>query len=299
MARSTEPFASSRVHFLQYIDVLVCATNAGDAGHQRHVQYMVQVNEVGKGHWVVPRRYTQFRLLWRSVQDLARASTVKPTESNAGSMGRLQRLAEFDFPKKTLKVLFVGTDASSAVVVQARVERFHTFLTTLVRFLLDFEWGEERRHVNAITTRDATKLFWLVAKFIGVPSTFRTTTMDYLHNHPVCQHMPAAPCHKYPIVEPAPRRHSIFKPASRAQLTLRHRSSAMADAAVMGNPPSSASGLPHGMFRKQQSKSDPIPRPSVWLESMRGCSIAHSDIFSTPMLGDVPDSPRDTIILGD
>ncbi|RLO13437.1 hypothetical protein DYB28_004373 [Aphanomyces astaci] len=298
MVLPTEPFSTSRMHVLQYVDVAVCATNASDHGYKKHINYMVQVNEVGKGHWVVPRRYTQFRMLWRSVQTIAHASKVKPAPANAAHVGQRTNLADFDFPKKTLKVLFVGTNSMAASVIQARVGRFHTYLSALVRFLLDFQWGEDRRHQNAITSRDATKLCWLVANFLGVPKAFRTSNTDYLHSHPLCTNSPAAPCHKFPLVHQPPPiqpRHSMFKPKASSQaMTWSRASSDMTDVANLASNPANEP------FRKQKSKSDPHPhRPSVWMESMRSDGSAHSDIFSMPMLGDAPDSPRDTIILGE
>ncbi|KAF0719728.1 Aste57867_850 [Aphanomyces stellatus] len=308
-----EPFASSRVHFLHYIDVLVCATDESAKGYRKHTNYMLQINEIGKGHWVVPRRYTQFRLLWRSVLKLYQASTVKETRANAKHLARFKTLSGFAFPKKTLKVLFVGLDSTSETVVADRLFRFDAFLQELILFMREFQWDEAHRAQNAITTKDANTLCWLLHTFLGVPKGFRSgSACDYLHHHPLCQD---GQCHDLRLMK-SRRRHSTpppkvaspppppLVPSSTTTTSKEKPPTDVVPTIALDESehrfPIRVSPTVIHIVRKQQSKSDPAAaRPSVWMDSMRGSDCAfdtpfHFD-YSMPILGD---SPRDTIVLG-
>ncbi|KAF0737335.1 hypothetical protein Ae201684P_006170 [Aphanomyces euteiches] len=312
-----EPFASSRVNFLHFIDVMVCATDEHAKGYRKHVNYMIQVNEVGKGHWIVSRRYTQFRLLWRTVLKLYRASTIKETRHNKNHMAQLKSLSTFAFPKKTMKLFFVGIDSTSHHVVRDRIVRFDAYLQELIHFLREFQWGEENRQQNAISSKNATKLCWLIDAFLSVPKNFRNADgeCDYLHSHPACRNQDNVHCRDLNLVLHTPTHSMSRRSVSRrhsAPPTKKHKgprtNSHISQSG--GNEafehillPTKAMQLPVVPLRKQKSNSDPV-RPSVWLESMRpGASLVECPFsmsfdhdFSTPMLGD---SPRDTIILGE
>ncbi|KAF0700212.1 Aste57867_9266 [Aphanomyces stellatus] len=195
--------SSMDVHTFKYIDVMVSAV---DSSHRGHLQYVVQVTERGKGHYVVPRRYSAFRALYESVRMLQddRSGGEKhtpPTRLNTNAVAQWCAICADAFPAKTsISLLCLGESPRSPDVVHTRMAFFHRFLVGVTSILRMFNWRENGHIYNAISRDQALALGAKVQSFLAIPAHFGTA-YDYLHRDSLCRRVDATYCVRYPVVQ--------------------------------------------------------------------------------------------------
>ncbi|KAH9155517.1 hypothetical protein LEN26_003296 [Aphanomyces euteiches] len=189
--------ANAALHALKDLDVMV-SSMVQTHGRFGRVQYIVQVSERGKGHYVVPRRYKSFRDLYMRVRSIQSASRIVLTRFNSFAVSKWQALSMLQFPPKSC--FLNGLSSTAPGVLHNRLSFFHDYLTALADIIRTYNWRENATIYNAISRDQALQLSVIVQHFLAIPEAFGRADY-YLHNHPVCRAADTIYCHLYPVIQ--------------------------------------------------------------------------------------------------
>ncbi|OQR94139.1 hypothetical protein THRCLA_22254 [Thraustotheca clavata] len=299
--------------FLSSVDVMIASIDDSYEGGHHHTKYLVQVTERGTGHWVVPRRYSQFRILSSSIRTILAKSKTRLSKANDSHDQICQALRCFKFPKKTLSFGFFGTSPTSRELVYTRLGELHNYLQTLVQVLRMYNW--ENAQVNGITKQQATMMTRLVQAFLAIPDDLGINPSRYVHTNPMCSNSSTLYCAQHVVLqENASKRQQEY--AVQALHRAKPYATMLDNYATVLESQMDSTWQPISTLRSSRAVSFPLHntsstggsyhngkqsmlRPSIVF--LTGDFSTHDQWESTndiPMLSASPESPRDTIFLG-
>ncbi|OQR91755.1 hypothetical protein ACHHYP_04406 [Achlya hypogyna] len=301
--------SASMIHgpssFLHQVDVMIAAVDDSYEGGHHHTKYVVQVTERDHGHWIVPRRYSQFRVLADATRSILARARPRATKANASHESVVLALRGFQFPKKTMHFGFLGTPATSREVVFDRLRQLHLYLQAMTRVLRTFNWDPAAQQTNGISRDQAIMLSRLLRGFLAVPDNLGEYPSRYVHTNPRCRNAASIYCAQHAVLqENASKKQQelAVQAAHRAKpyATMLDNYGSVLETQRLANATMRSSRAPSYPMHKLEEGSykQSMLRPSILFLHNEATGGDHGESLSD----DIPllcASPTDTIILGD
>ncbi|KDO16406.1 hypothetical protein SPRG_18067 [Saprolegnia parasitica CBS 223.65] len=314
----TSMTSAGTASFLQHADVMIASVDDSYEGGHRHTKYIIQVTERGHGHYVVSRRYSQFRVLADAVRSILSRTKTRATKSNAAHDAACLALRGFQFPKKVMHFGFLGTPSTAKEVVFDRLRQLHLYLQTLCHVLRTFHWDVASQKLNAMARDQATMLARLLHGFLAVPATFGVNPSTYVHTNPMCRNLASVYCAQHAVLQ-----ENASKKQQEFAVQAAHRAKPYATMIDTYGTALESQWHPSGTLRSSRAPSYPVynrstkasvVRPSIVFlhdddpaSSLHHAQQRNNHSSRLSMDDDIPllcsssdcGSPRDTIFLGD